>query len=122
VKINESVLIHYALEHNLEFVRNPFHASNGFEFRRSDKVIEAVGFLFGVNSVEVYQRKSDRTLDVIHRRFWFLEPLLKPFLGERRVSYKVLQQFPLEHFNEAEAITVLERCFGCASERDEDVE
>lgn len=107
----ESALIEYALKHDLAFVRDPFHASNGFELRRQNKVIESVGFLFGQDSVEVYRRRSNRTLDVIHRRLWFIEPILKPFLAKKRDSYEVLQQFPLEGFGEAEAIAVLERYF-----------
>lgn len=44
--INELVLIEYAREHNLEFARG--HASEGFEFRRYDKIIVSIGFLFGL--------------------------------------------------------------------------
>ena len=116
--INESVLTEYARDHNLEFARDPYHASEGFEFRRYGKVIESIGFLFGKNSIEVYRRRSDRALDLIHRRLWLVESILKPFMGKKRDSYHVLQQLPLEGFGEAEALAILERYFNSASEQD----
>ena len=112
--IDESLLTQYAREHNLEFAKNPFHASHGFELRRRDKVIESIGFLFGENSVEVYRRRSDRVLDLVHRRLWFAEWILRPLVWKKkkRDSYEVLQRLSLEGFGEAEAIDILERCFG----------
>jgi hypothetical protein len=115
VTINESVLIEYAREHNLEFARDPYHASEGFEFRRYDKAIESIGFLFGRNSVEVYRWRSDRALDLIHRRLWFIESVLKPFVGKKRDSYQVIEQFPLERFSETEALAILRRYFDSTS-------
>jgi hypothetical protein len=110
--INESIFIEYARDHNLEFARDPYHASKGFELRRYAKVVESIGFLFGQNSVEVYRRTSDRALDLIHRRLWFIQSILKPFVGTRRGSYQVLHKFSLEDFSEAEALVILKRHFG----------
>lgn len=120
MRINESVLTEYARAHDLEFARDPYHASKGFEFRRYGKVIESIGFLFGENSVEVYRRRSDCAFDLIHRRLWLIESILKPFMGKRRDSYHVLQELPLERFSETEALAILERYFNSASSTTEE--
>ena len=116
--IDESLLIEYARNHDLDFARDPFHASEGFEFRRYSKVIESIGFLFGQNSVEVYRRKSDRKFALVHRRLWFIESILKPFMGKKRDRYQILHRLPIETFNEKEALVILKRYFDSASEQD----
>src|SRR6266850_3333038 len=108
--LNESVLKRYATNRDLGFVRDPFHGSNGFEFirRRAGKV-EAVGFLYSADTVEVYRRFAGRLQSWVHENLWFIEPVLKPFLKKVQTTYEALDQVPLQQFDETKAIALADR-------------
>ena len=76
-----SRLEEFARQKGLILSQDPFHGSQGLEFRRrGPKHTRCVGFLTGKDVVEVYERTLDNRDLFLHERLWFLEPILRLFL------------------------------------------
>jgi hypothetical protein len=116
MNIDESVLRDFALSHHFQFLRDPFHGSTGFEFRKADaNKIESIGFIFSADAVEVYHRITGRAEELVHEKLWPIEPLLKPLLRLEETSYRKLEELPSKDFDAARVIAAVERHFGLKS-------
>jgi hypothetical protein len=82
--MNAQKLRAFAIQHNLDYIEDPFHASTCYEFRRgTSKGYDCLGFLFGTSSVEVYRRElMDRN-------------------SRESINYEVITTIPLMSCSEA---------------------